>query len=153
MKYILTFVFLILTAINVNAQRIQSNFEADSLFKYKFRSNREFKRDFKSLEFRKESNKTHKEYGHYHVGFDKYIFSYHKMGDEFGAEYKIVHFELFSNEDFDIFYITANNNCGDDIFIKMFYNKDPNDVCFLTLYYRDPKDGKPVGLYMKFYLW
>jgi hypothetical protein len=153
MKFILSVILLILTSTTSDAQRIYSNFESDSLFKYKFRSEREFRKDYKSWNFRKESKKTYKEYGHYHIGLDQYVFSYHKMGDEFDIKYNIIDFETFGNDEFDIFYIYANNSCGDDIFIKMCYNKDPDDyTCFLSLYYRDPNNGKVIGLYMKFYL-
>jgi len=144
---------LALTSTASNAQRIYSNFESDSLFKYKFRSEREFRRDYKSWNFRKESKKTYKEYGHYHIGLNQYIFSYHKMGDEYDLKYNIIDFDAFGDDELDIFYIYATNACGDDIFIKMCYNNDPNDlICFLTIYYRDKSDGKPIGLYMKFYL-
>ena len=111
------------------------NLESDSIYKYSFRSRRQFKKDLESEIIRTPSKKTTWEYEHYHVNITDSTFMFSKTKANIVNKFSIEETEVY-DEDLYFKFLYAKDSCGGEINVKITY--DENGY-YVVIYYLEKK--------------
>ena len=134
LKFIVGIIFLFIFGITeVKSQ----NLEADSVYKYKFRTSKQMIRDAENAKIRKPKKNTKWEYDHYHVNLTDSSFTYSKTNVGIVMKFSIVEeWDEDSTRDC-LRLISAVNECGDKIWVNYIPSGDLD--YYVVIYYEGDK--------------
>lgn len=134
-------ILFMMVIVTIKGQSVYYDLKADSIFKHQFKSKRQFIKDLESPYSRKSNKKTKWEYGQYKLRITDSTIVYSKSDTSQQMKFYVKESYIY-DENYYLVEMFADNNCGNEINIKIVY--DDRGETVVIYFYDENRKFKAV---------